>query len=186
MDKKTLITISKEVSYALRHAPEEFGITLDPEGWVNTDELVNAINARHKNLPEPVTAALLQKLNAEAEKQRWEFARDEVRALYGHSTNERIVKQTATPPAQLWHGTNAEAWKQISQTGLMPMNRQYVHLSSTRDTALMVGRRRTSKVIMLCIDTEKALAAGHLFYHGNQDTWLADAVPAQFITAENE
>ncbi|MCA6362819.1 MAG: RNA 2'-phosphotransferase [Bacteroidetes bacterium] len=182
MDKKTLTAISKEVSYALRHAPEEFGLTLDPEGWVFTEDLVRAINARHKNLPEAITAGLLQKLNAEAEKQRWEFSDDQVRALYGHSTEDRIVKQPATPPALLWHGTNQQAWEQIKQNGLKPMNRQYVHLSSTRETAQRVGNRRTSHVIMLCIDTAKAQAAGLHFYHGNQDTWLADHVPAGFIS----
>lgn len=186
MDKKILTHISKEVSYALRHAPEEFGLALDPEGWVSTEELVHAVNARHKNLATPVTAELLQKLNAEAEKQRWEFSGGDVRALYGHSTDERIVKQPATPPAQLWHGTNAAAWEQIKQTGLRPMNRQYVHLSSTRETAMIVGRRRTSQVVMLCIDTVKAIAAGNHFYHGNQDTWLADAVPAEFISEVSE
>lgn len=186
MDKKILTAISKEVSYALRHAPEEFGLTLDPEGWVSTDELVNTINARHSNLQTPVTAELLQKLNAEAEKQRWEFGNNEVRALYGHSTDERIIKQPAIPPAQLWHGTNSAAWEQIRQTGLKPMNRQYVHLSSTRETAMTVGRRRTSQVIMLCIDTQKAIDTGNNFYHGNQDTWLADTVPAEFISVVNE
>ena len=37
--------LSKEVSYALRHHPEEYGLVLDAEGWVALDMLVDALRA---------------------------------------------------------------------------------------------------------------------------------------------
>ena len=30
----TYSELSKEISYALRHAPQEYGLTLDEQGWV--------------------------------------------------------------------------------------------------------------------------------------------------------
>ena len=32
--------LSKEVSYALRHAPWEYELEMDEEGWVNTEQLL--------------------------------------------------------------------------------------------------------------------------------------------------
>ena len=32
--------LSKEVSYALRHAPWEYELEMDEEGWVNTAQLL--------------------------------------------------------------------------------------------------------------------------------------------------
>ena len=32
--------LSKEVSYALRHAPWEYEFEMDEEGWVNTEQLL--------------------------------------------------------------------------------------------------------------------------------------------------
>ena len=36
-----LIQLSKTISHALRHAPEQYGLTLDSEGWVATQDLKN-------------------------------------------------------------------------------------------------------------------------------------------------
>ncbi|MGD6842175.1 RNA 2'-phosphotransferase [Bacillus infantis] len=37
--------LSKEVSYALRHAPSEYGLSLDENGWV---ELLKALKENNK------------------------------------------------------------------------------------------------------------------------------------------
>jgi len=33
--------LSKEVAYALRHAPWEYGLELDAEGWVDINQLLS-------------------------------------------------------------------------------------------------------------------------------------------------
>jgi putative RNA 2'-phosphotransferase len=38
------LQLSKEVSYALRHAPWEYTLELDPEGWVSTEQLLYKVN----------------------------------------------------------------------------------------------------------------------------------------------
>lgn len=37
------LRLSKEVSYALRHAPWKYELELDEEGWVNIDQLLFAM-----------------------------------------------------------------------------------------------------------------------------------------------
>ncbi|MGM0381090.1 MAG: RNA 2'-phosphotransferase, partial [bacterium] len=56
-----------------------------------------------------------------------------------------------SPNSPLFHGTSPKAWKKISQEGLKPMGRDYVHLSRTRPEALRVGRRHHSEPILLKI-----------------------------------
>ncbi len=47
MSAKNLDTdVSKFMSYALRHAPQEAGLTLDNEGWANFVEVASAVLAR--------------------------------------------------------------------------------------------------------------------------------------------
>lgn len=46
MNKITLQKLSKEVSYALRHAPRQYGLELDSERWVDVELLLEAL---HKN-----------------------------------------------------------------------------------------------------------------------------------------
>lgn len=35
--------LSKEISYALRHAPWEFELELDAEGWVPVEQLIDSL-----------------------------------------------------------------------------------------------------------------------------------------------
>lgn len=46
MDRLT--ELSKEISYALRHAPWEYELEMDEEGWVSVDQLLDALNKDEK------------------------------------------------------------------------------------------------------------------------------------------
>jgi putative RNA 2'-phosphotransferase len=122
---------------------------------------------------------------ASSDKQRHELGEGRIRALYGHSTEERIVKEPATPPEVLFHGTAPRNVPVILRDGLKPMTRQYVHLAIDVDTAKQVGHRKTrgrdEAPVILRIRAAQAHAAGTPFYRGNDAVWLAEAVPPEFI-----
>lgn len=40
--------LSKEVAYALRHAPWEYGLELDAEGWVDINQLLSSLHECEK------------------------------------------------------------------------------------------------------------------------------------------
>ncbi len=42
------LNISKNISYYLRHKPDELGIQLDLEGWVKIDEFLGKFNKKHQ------------------------------------------------------------------------------------------------------------------------------------------
>ncbi|MGY3704949.1 RNA 2'-phosphotransferase [Vagococcus martis] len=176
--------LSKEVSYALRHAPWEFELELDEEGWVSVSQLLDALNK--KKSKEFIGLADLDYMIEHSEKKRHEIINNKIRAFYGHSIPQKIKKLSETPPSILYHGTSIESLEQIKMQGVKPMNRQYVHLSEDIDTAIMVGKRKTETPIILAIDTEKAVSHGMNFYRGNEKVWLSDYIPYSLTNVVTE
>ncbi|MBS7397438.1 MAG: RNA 2'-phosphotransferase, partial [Ruminiclostridium sp.] len=156
------IKLSKEVSYALRHAPWEYELELDSEGFVPVTQLLQALNENNR-YGRPVTVSDLERIIECSDKKRHEIIGDKIRALYGHSIPMHISKEPVTPPDVLYHGTTHKALSAIMNDGLKPMGRQYVHLSVDTDTAVQVGKRRDDAPVILCIDAAKACADGIVF-----------------------
>ena len=176
------VELSKEISYALRHAPWEYELELDEQGFVPIAQLLHALNESGAYERE-ITQADLEQIIATSDKKRHEITGDKIRALYGHTVPQIIKKEPGIPPAVLYHGTTHRALPQILQDGLKPMQRQYVHLSIDVETATRVGKRRDPKPVILKIDTEAAQKAGIQFYIGNDKVWLCKEVPKECITA---
>ncbi|SDR87361.1 RNA 2'-phosphotransferase [Microlunatus soli] len=172
--------LSRLVSHALRHQPWLYELELDDEGWVPIDQLIEAIREQG-GVWASVDRTALQNMLATATKRRHEIDGDRIRAIYGHSIPGRIRRRPATPPSRLFHGTAPDSWSAIRSEGLIPMGRQFVHLSIDRETAVSVGRRKSADPIVLSVDSVAAAAAGVTFYEGNEVVWLADQVPAEFV-----
>lgn len=177
--------LSKEISYALRHAPWEYELEMDLDGSVLISQLLSAINEENKYSQE-VAKADLEYIIKTSEKKHHEISGDKIRALYGHSIPMKIEKSIGNPPDILYHGTAKRFLDSILQNGLQPMNRQYVHLSVDTETATQVGKRRDNQPIILKIDTKLAFLSGIAFYIGNEKVWLADSIPPQFISVMNK
>lgn len=172
--------LSKEISYALRHAPWEYELELDVEGFVPVRQLIDAINEGNK-YDQVVSINDLEYIITISDKKRHEIKGNKIRALYGHSVPTHISKERIIPPDVLYHGTTHKALESIRGSGLKPMSRQYVHLSLDTDTAVRVGKRRDDRPIILTIDAKKANSDGIAFYEGNDMVILADYIPVDYI-----
>lgn len=176
------IALSRTLSHALRHEPWLYELELDDEGWVPLDAMLAALRSEPDFAD--VTRADIEAMLASATKQRHELDGDRIRALYGHSVPGRILREPATPPAELFHGTCPATVDVILDEGLRPMGRQFVHLSVDRQTAALVGARKAPHPVILRVDAARAIALGATFFRGNDLVWLADAVPADAIARE--
>jgi putative RNA 2'-phosphotransferase len=176
--------LSRVVSHALRHEPWLYELELDEFGWVSTDMLLAALRAEH---PEwlSLSESDLARMIAQFDKKRHELHKGQIRALYGHSTPQKLLKEPSSPPSTLYHGTSPEAARVIKASGLQPMGRQYVHLSIDAATAEQVGRRKARAPIVLVVHADRANAAGVAFYRGNDVVWLADAIPPMYIELQD-
>lgn len=172
--------LSKEVSYALRHAPWEYELELNDKGWVHVEQLISSLrlNEQWENLNKHHLETMIRVSN----KKRHEISQGKIRALYGHSTSKKIDKIPMMPPPILYHGTADHLIDKIMEEGIQPMGRQYVHLSIDQETAQVVGKRKALKPVILKIDAKLAWKDGITFYEGNKIVWLADYVPSKHIS----
>ncbi len=178
--RRDRVRLSKTIAHALRHAPWQYGLTLDEAGWAPVADLLAALRRLRPEWRD-LTERDLEAIIAHSDKQRFELRDGRIRALYGHSLPKRIHKAPAEPPEVLYHGTSPEAAARILKEGLKPMGRQYVHLSTTPAAAYQVGRRKAKRPVILRVRAREAYQAGIRFYRGSADVWLADFVPAAFI-----
>lgn len=171
--------ISRYLSYILRHEPEAIGLHLDTEGWADIDSLIACAN-RHG---QPIDKAIVHAVVETNKKKRFAISDDcrRIRAVQGHSTS--TVQRTfpeMVPPEVLYHGTATRFLESIREQGLKAGSRHHVHLSLDISTAIAVGRRY-GKPVVLEIQASKMSRNGFKFFRAENDVWLTDAVPPQFI-----
>jgi putative RNA 2'-phosphotransferase len=181
-DSRRLVKLSKFLSLILRHQPERFALTVDVEGWASLSEVMEIL----RGLPNFrwATKTDVMKVIEQGsgdDKRRFEVDGGRIRARYGHSFAQPIAYEPCTPPPILYHGTSPDALQSIRKEGLRPMERQYVHLSPDRETAIRVGVRHAEQPVILTVRAAEAHAAGTEFYQADEAVYLAKGVPPGFI-----
>lgn len=178
MDARTLVELSKFLSWVLRHRPDAIGITLDVSGWTDVEALLAQAQAHRR----PLTRALLEQIVAESPKQRFALSEDgqRIRANQGHSVEVELGYEPATPPDVLFHGSVARSLAAIQAEGLRRMSRHHVHLSPDEATARSVGGRR-GKPVILRIAAGRMHRDGHVFFLSANGVWLTEHVPPEYI-----
>ena len=170
---------SRRLSRLLRHEPSSAGLTLDPHGWADVDELLVALDLMSWSM----SYADLEEVVATSDKQR--FALDPVkrriRANQGHSVEVDLGLTAELPPTQMFHGTVDRFLPSIREQGLIAGQRHHVHLSADRVTAERVGARRGEPVV-LSVDAFGMVMSGMQFFRSANGVWLTDWVPAHRIT----
>ena len=174
-----LITLSKAISRVLRHRPDAAGLVLDKHGWCDVDELLQGL----ARMGVPTTREMLEHVVQNNDKQRFVLEGNRIRAAQGHSVaGVEPVLRPKRPPSRLFHGTVAANLESILRRGLLPMRRHHVHLSADEATATLVGGRRGTPVV-LTVDAARMERDGHQFYVSENGVWLAEAVPARYLTS---
>lgn len=166
------------ISLILRHKPQVIGIQLDKHGYANVPELIQGIQKTGRVLD----TTLLEKIVAEDKKQRYSFNEDHslIRANQGHSIPVDVELNEVIPPEILYHGTAEKSREGIFAHGILKQSREYVHLSADTETAVIVGKRHGTPVI-LSIDAAQMSKDGYPFYLSANQVWLTKMVPAQYL-----
>ncbi len=172
------VKLGRFLSLVLRHDPGAAGIALDEHGWADVEELLDGVRQTGRRIDREI----LERIVRENNKQRYSFNEDhtKIRANQGHSVSVDVELRQARPPQFLYHGTADRFLPAIREEGLKKMSRQYVHLSASFETAVAVGRRHGSPVV-LAIDTEAMVRDGAVFYLSENGVWLCESVPAKYF-----
>jgi putative RNA 2'-phosphotransferase len=178
MNDKQRLKISKAMSLLLRHRPELGNLSLDAQGWVDMQALLEGLD--HLGIQTDVEQ--VEEVIVSNDKQRfaWDEIRNRVRANQGHSVAVQLNLPEQEPPDVLFHGTVERFLTSIQENGLHRRNRQHVHLSGDEETAQKVGLRR-GKPIILKVHAKRMHMGGHTFYLSENGVWLTDHVPVDYL-----
>lgn len=171
---RRLESMGRRLAYVLRHHPESIGASLSAGGWASTRAVLDGLGW---------DTALLEHVVATDGKGRYELSddRSRVRALHGHSVDIDLSYEVTTPPPVLYHGTASRFVRSIERDGILPMGRQFVHLSVSPSEAAEVGSRH-GRPIVLTIDAQGMVAAGYEFHLSGDGVWLVSDVPPEFVS----
>jgi len=180
MDKYQRERLSKLLAYILRHRPDEYGLVLDEEGFVSIKELIQALHEEEEW--SFVRQDHLQEIALTCDRLRFEIEEGKIRASHGHPLPAPIVYEPSPPPPILYHGTRRRAYPTILEQGLKPMGRQYVHLATSKDMALRIGRRRDPQPVLLEVHALRAHREGIVFFRAHDLIYLVEYLPPRFLS----
>lgn len=170
--------LSKFLSLILRHEPAAAGITLDKHGRADVEQLLAGVRRTGRQ----IDMETLDRIVRENNKQRYSFNENhsKIRANQGHSVQVDVDLKEAAPPQYLFHGTASRFLPAIQREGIRKMERQYVHLSDDFQTALSVGRRHGSPVV-ITLDAAAMARDGVTFYLSENGVWLCEYVSPKYF-----
>jgi len=190
--------LSKFLSGALRHFPDDVGIELDEGGWTDSDSLVAAVERKYDWADRAAVRAVVttdpkgrfergtvssgaRNRDRERGARRPVSSDDRIRAAYGHSVAVDLEAGEMPVPETLYHGTAPRNLDAIFAEGLKPMNRQQVHLSGTVEAAREVGSRHADEPVILEVDAAAMQETGHEITKRGREVFTTDRVPPRFI-----
>ena len=173
--------LSKFLSGALRHFPDDAGIELDEKGWTEFEAVVETVERKY----DWATREHVEGVVATDSKGRFEREGDRIRAAYGHSVDVTLEADETPVPETLYHGTAPRNVEAILEEGLKPMGRQQVHLSETVAEARTVGRRHADEPVVLEVHAAAMKNDGHRIVERGYGIYTTDWVSPVYVDILN-
>jgi putative RNA 2'-phosphotransferase len=169
--------LSRMMVYILGHKPYEFGLVPDAEGFISFKELLWAFNE------EPgwthVRQGSINEVLLSENRYLFEAKEKKIRVIDKRWTLD-LEKIVESIPKLLFMGIRKKAHPTVIDKGLFYRHDIYNVLSSSREMATRLGKRRDRRPVILEIMAAKALEQGLSFYRfGN--LFLVKELPAEYI-----
>jgi 2'-phosphotransferase len=200
--------LSHSLTWALRHQAMNLGLTIQPDGYVPVQEILDLPHPKFKG----ATLEQIQQVVETSDKQRFRLEerprnlfypdtdrsnnKDEtstilcIRANQGHSMDcidpnlllTKLFPQELCQIPCIVHGTYPQAWQSIQQQGLCRMTRQHIHCASglPKDRGVISGMRKSASVHVY-IDAAKCAKDGVPFFQSDNGVLLTDGVEGSGI-----
>lgn len=176
MNNTDRITFSKKMSYALRHRPEEFGLDMAPDASVFLDDLSKALEASTDDILYVVRHDNKGRFAYNPETGR-------IWCKHGHTIDgvnpdlEVVVLSVDNLPEVLYHGKKEQFIKSVMRDGLRHMDRNFVHLTPSKETARSVADRRSGKSVILKVNMSNLLNSGYILYKSGEVYLIEHVAP---------
>lgn len=164
------------LSGALRHFPDDLGLTMNKYGWVDFEVLLDVMKSRY-----PWASALNMKALVESdEKRRYQISNNDIRARYGHSINVDL-DFVDNDLEILYYGASQEEADIIKEMGIRPIRQRYIHLSTSYEKAIEAASYHSDNPVIFKLDAFDAMDGGVKMMIANEFIVLSEEVPPEFL-----
>ena len=185
MDDREVRKLSSILIGILRHFPQQFNVKLDSHGWADIDEVVNAIKNKIDRFywlrKRHVVALALTD-----EKGRYQLREGKIRATYAHTIDVDLSDLPDADVDALYYPVTEEELEIVLEQGLLPTDRNKVHLSGSVEKAMEAGKTRVENPVILKIDARKAMEDGIVIKKAGKEVYIADEIDAKYISVLEE
>lgn len=173
------VSISKALSYLLRHGALKEGLPIQADGFINLNSILSHSEMRRRD----VQMSDIQRVVQNNNKNRFTLLREgdawKIKANQGHSLKEvSELSLTKLGAAEITfdvvHGTYYRYWDSIKRDGLRKMNRNHIHFACTAVFKDAVSGFRKDAELLIFIDVLAALRDGIEFYRSENDVILSE------------
>lgn len=181
MNDKEVDRLGRIIAGALRHFPEQFGLSMTPNGFVDVRSLASAIRFRKRDL-RWVRAKHIMALALTDPKGRYEIREGMIRATYGHTIDVDLDLPTDNIPPKLYYPVAQDEIDNFVKKGIYPTDRKMVHLSISPEAAYEAGVHRYEDLRILEIDAESAVANGIVIKRAGKTVYITNGISPEYIT----
>jgi putative RNA 2'-phosphotransferase len=175
---KQLESLARMLTYILGHRPDEFGLVLSEDGFIPIKHLLQSLAA------EPgwgfVRRHHLEQLVGLVSPPAFEIAGEHIRAVSPEPARLRRDPGEA-PPALLYVAIPPKAHARVWEEGLRPPPDRELVLSTTKETAVKLGRRRAPHPILVIVQAQAAARRGIELTGYGEGLYLAPALPRDLL-----
>jgi len=193
---QSLRTLSRALSWALRHGAPELGLQMSSDGYVLLSQLLECPHPRFNGKwTEQDVRAVVETNDKQRYKLESRIVGDDEEVLYiranqGHSISGIDPHQLLTPiPSEelsiltIVHGTFLDKWENyIRKGGLSRMTRNHIHFASglPQDKQVISGMRKSCDVYIY-VDGEMCAKQGIQFFRSDNGVLLTAGVDDEGI-----
>ncbi len=166
--------LSKFLSYILGHCPNEFGLVLDQDGYVKIKELLKAVHeedgwkyVRRKHIEEILVSLTNPSI---------EINDNYIRMKNRENLPKHLPAQNL--PKLLYTCVRRKAYSVVVGKRIFPLDHRQVVLSSDKDMAERIGKRRDLQPVTLTVHVQKSVDKGIVFYQAGKLLYLSESIPA--------
>jgi putative RNA 2'-phosphotransferase len=185
MNDRELNSLSRIIAGALRHFPDKLQLPMDGHGWVEIIQLIQAIGTGRSGF-NWLRLHHIQALVATDPRSRYQIDGGMIRAKYGHSIDVNLDDLPLADADEFFYPVTEEEADIVLESGIRPIDRKKVHLSTTIAKAVEAGSVRSEHPLILRVDGLKARESGVEIYQASDDVCVTDTIDAEFLSQVEE
>ncbi len=173
MNKKVK-KLHKFLVYILGKNPYEFGLFPDENNFVKIKELIKAVNEENDF---HITIKNIEEIFFMLDNPEIEIENNHIRLK--NAEKKFSVSELPAPPKTLYSCVRKKALAHVIENGIKPYSdNKYVILSSEKEMAERIGRRKDNEPALLIINTNQVKEHGIKLYHFGESIYLAEFIPS--------